>query len=91
MYDKLFRDHPASVDETYLEHMGVAFSFGSRMFVASLACFIHGLVPGFFTKTGSNAVRGLYERMVTKRHRGSVQATRALQDIALHGLSGDAI
>jgi len=91
MFDKLFTDHPKAVDETYFEHMGVAFSFGRHMFVASLACFVHGLVPGFFTKTGSNTVRTLYERMVTKRHRGSVQAQRVMQEIVQHGLSGDAI
>ena len=26
-----FTEHPASVGESYLEHMGVAFSFGGRM------------------------------------------------------------
>jgi len=34
----LFTDHPASVNETYLQHMGMAFSFGSRMVIAGLAC-----------------------------------------------------
>ncbi|HVJ39904.1 MAG TPA: DUF6356 family protein [Dongiaceae bacterium] len=91
MFDKLFRDHPASVDETYFEHMAVAASFGGRMFIASLACFVHALVPGLFVRTGSNAIRSLYERMVTHRHRGSAQAARTMQEIAVHGLSGDAI
>jgi len=28
---KLFRDHPATVGETYFEHMGTAFTFAGRL------------------------------------------------------------
>ena len=64
-----FTQHPASVNETYLEHMAVAGSFGWRMLTASLACFAHALLPFAFEKTGSTAIRELHERMVTKRVR----------------------
>ncbi|WP_349369615.1 DUF6356 family protein [Salinarimonas sp.] len=64
-----FTDHPASVGESYLEHMGVAFSFGVRMIGAGLACLAHGIFPFLFTKTGSRAVAALHERMVTNRAR----------------------
>jgi len=84
MFDKLFLDHPKSVDEGYFEHMGVALSFGGHMLLASLACFIHAFVPGLCVKTGSNAIRGLHTRMVTGRHRHG-------HNLSLHGLSGDAI
>ena len=33
--NRLFRDRPASVDESYLQHMGVASSFGWAMLQAS--------------------------------------------------------
>jgi hypothetical protein len=49
--------------------MGMAFSFGARMFFASLACFVHGLLPFVFVKTGSTTIDGLHERMVTNRRR----------------------
>jgi hypothetical protein len=49
---ELFNRHPRTVDETYLEHMGVASSFGFRMIVAGCACLIHGLLPFTFVKTG---------------------------------------
>jgi hypothetical protein len=42
------------------------------MLAAGLACLVHALIPGAFTKTGSKAVRHLHERMVTARHRGTV-------------------
>ena len=35
---RAFQDHPASVGESYLEHMGQAFSFGSAMVVSGIAC-----------------------------------------------------
>jgi hypothetical protein len=64
-----FTDHPASVGETYGQHMGVAFGFGGRMIVAGLACVIHGLLPFLFVKTGSATIRALHEDLVTHRRR----------------------
>jgi uncharacterized protein DUF6356 len=69
MLRRLFTEHPASVDETYLEHLGVATSFGVHMLVAGVACLIHALFPFLFVKTGSLAISGLHERMVTSRRR----------------------
>lgn len=67
MLDRLFRDHPASVNETYLEHMGVAASFGWAMLKASCACFVHALVPGLCERTGSRIITQLHGTMVTNR------------------------
>jgi hypothetical protein len=67
MIDRLFRDHPASVNETYLEHMAVAGSFGWAMLKASCACFLHALVPGLCERTGSRIITQLHMRMVTNR------------------------
>ena len=62
-----FTDHPASVNETYLQHMGQAFSFGRHMLVAALACFVHGLFPWLCLTRGSDTIRALHHRMVTHR------------------------
>ena len=64
---RLFTEHPATVGETYTEHMGSAFSFGSEMVVCGIACLLHGIFPFVFEKTGSDAVRRLHVRMVTHR------------------------
>ncbi|HKU95220.1 MAG TPA: DUF6356 family protein [Vineibacter sp.] len=64
-----FADHPASVGESYGEHMGVAFSFGGRMILAGIACLLHGLLPFLFVSTGSQTIRGLHQEMVTHRRR----------------------
>ncbi len=70
----LLPDHPASVGETYLGHMGAASSFGSRMVLAGLACMLHGLLPFLFTKTGSQTIELLYQRMVVRRRQSPAAA-----------------
>jgi len=74
---RAFTDHPASVDETYGEHMAMAASFGLRMFLGSLACFVHALLPFLFVKTGSRMITELHDRMVTNRRRHGPAAAAA--------------
>jgi hypothetical protein len=62
-----FTDHPATVDETYLQHMTMAFGFGGRMLLGALACFVHGLFPWMCLSRGSDTVRSLHQRMVSHR------------------------
>ena len=66
---RLFTEHPASVNETYGQHFGSAWYFGTRLVGAGLACLAHGLFPFLFTTTGSTAVRQLHDRMVVNRVR----------------------
>lgn len=67
MLNRLFRDHPAEVGETYGEHFAAAGGFGTRMVVGGVACMIHAVVPGMFVTTGSGMVKKLYDEMVAKR------------------------
>ena len=62
--NRAFAEHPASVGETYGEHFVVAGSFGWMLFKASLACFVHAVLPFAFEKTGSKAITELHTRMV---------------------------
>lgn len=71
---KLFTEHPASVDETYGEHLAMASGFGIRMILGGCACMIHGLLPFLFVKTGSAQIGTLHERMVTSRNRRQMPA-----------------
>ena len=54
-----FVDHPRSVGETYGEHFAVALGLGLRLIAAGAACVLHALVPCWFTRTGSRAVRAI--------------------------------
>lgn len=69
MIKRLFLDHPASVGESYFEHASFAARFGWTMFVGSLACFVHALVPALCQSTGSNTVLQLHNKLMQARAR----------------------
>ena len=66
---KCFTEHPASVGETYFGHMFTAFHFGVLLLGAGVACMIHGILPFWFTHTGSSTIRRLHQEMVEFRGR----------------------
>ena len=68
---RLFTEHPESVDETYVEHMVRASCFGGRMVVAGLACMVHALLPFIFVHSGSEAIDELHARMQATRRRAA--------------------
>jgi len=69
LFRSIFIEHPASVDETYLQHFISALSFGTKMVVAGVACMVHGLLPALFVTRGSDTVCALHERMVVNRRK----------------------
>jgi hypothetical protein len=68
-WNRLFRDHPASVNETYWQHLVAATGFGFRMIWGGIVCLVHALIPGVCCTKGSDMVLELHERMVTNRRR----------------------
>jgi hypothetical protein len=64
---RAFTEHPASIGETYSEHMGRAACFGLRMIGAGIACLVHALLPFLFVRTGSAAITELNDRLVANR------------------------
>jgi len=78
----LFNEHPATVGETYLEHLESAVGFGGRMILAGFACLLHGIFPFLFVTTGSRTIRHLHETMIT--HRSRVRAAPELTDIGAY-------
>ena len=76
-----FTEHPASVGETYGQHLASASGFSLRMIMGGLACLVHGLFPFLFVTTGSSMIRELHHRMVVARARGAVSdAGKSLDD-----------
>ena len=69
---RLFTDHPASVGESYAEHLATASGFGLRMVLAGLACMVHALLPFLFVKTGSVQISTLHDKMLANRRRNPV-------------------
>jgi hypothetical protein len=64
---KAFTEHPASVGETYGDHLVHATGFGVRMVLGGLACMLHGLLPFLFVKTGSEQIETLHGKMIVNR------------------------
>ncbi|NNE82037.1 MAG: hypothetical protein HKN18_17345 [Silicimonas sp.] len=62
----IFIAHPASVDETYFQHLRFALGFSLRLFGAGMAALIHALIPCLFEKTASNLIRDMHRRIVTR-------------------------
>lgn len=81
----LFTEHPDSVGESYVEHMGQAGYFGSRMILAGVACLLHGLLPFLFTRTGSRTIQHLHDRMVANRVRAQRDAAPRIGGSATAG------
>lgn len=67
MISRLFVDHPAAVNETYLQHAGVAGRFSLTLFVAAFAALVHAIVPGLCKTTASTLVAKL-NRELQSRH-----------------------
>jgi hypothetical protein len=74
---RLFTEHPASVGETYFEHLGTAIGFSTRMVLGGVACFLHALFPFAFRRTGSECIQQLHDRMVMNRTRHAHSTARA--------------
>lgn len=75
---RLFTRHPASVGETYLQHLRTALSFGLRMLGGGVACLVHSLLPFLFVRTASRCIEQLHDRMVV--HRSAVRRASLLDE-----------
>lgn len=66
-FDEIFLTHPKAAGESYFAHMAFAFRFSARLFRASCAAFIHGLVPELCETTASTAVLSLGDELRCRR------------------------
>ncbi len=53
---RAFTDHPASVGESYFEHMRFAARFAARLFAAAGAASVHAVLRLWFDKTASRLI-----------------------------------
>jgi hypothetical protein len=68
-----FTAHPASVGETYLEHLAFALAFGVRMTLGGVAAMVHAVFPFAFITTASRAL----DELNARRDRGKRLASPA--------------
>jgi len=72
-----FTEHPATVDETYLEHMVVSAGISRQLFKAAMCAAIHALFPWRHCTTASTKIKELHE-VVTTGARGDVPCDEVL-------------
>lgn len=65
-FTRLFSEHPASVGETYLQHMRVALGFAGPLARAAGAASVHAFLPFLFKTTASRTIRTLNDT-ITRR------------------------
>lgn len=77
----LFIDHPASVNETYFQHMFAALGFCGRFALGALVALIHAFLPFLFCRTGSRIIADLHQNMVTHRQRHGKAVTKVVNGL----------
>ncbi len=75
-FKTLFTEHPASVGESYVEHMGVALSFAGPLLGAGLAALVHAVLPFLCGTTASGTVKRLHARMMNRRPQPSAHSAQ---------------
>jgi hypothetical protein len=65
--DRLFSEHPRALGMSWAEHGRGAASIGARLIGAGAACFVHALVPGWFTQTAGKTITGMYDHIAKRR------------------------
>ena len=68
-WQRLFTDHPASVNESYWQHFGNAAGFGFKMLWGGIICLVHAVLPGVCCTKASEMIGELHDRMITNRRR----------------------
>lgn len=68
MIQRLFLNHPASVDESYLSHARFASGFSGWLLIAGLAAAVHAVLPFLFETTASRIIRRLHARIDNRGH-----------------------
>ena len=62
-----FIDHPASVDESYWQHLRFAMRFAFRLLAAGGAAVVHAFIPALFETTASRMVNSICQDL-NNRH-----------------------
>lgn len=63
---RYFLSHPRAVDESYLEHAGVAFRFSARLLGAGLAALVHAVIPCLFERTASSMIKTMHSEIASR-------------------------
>lgn len=66
---KLFRMHPQSIGETYVQHLLEAAYCGLIMLFSGVICIIHAIFPFLFITTASKRIVYLVQRFESRHNK----------------------
>lgn len=64
---RFLTEHPATVGETYGQHLGRALRSAVSLAGAAIACAVHALLPAFFVTTASRTITRLNDEIAGLR------------------------
>ncbi len=85
MTDRLLRaftEHPASVGESYWQHLAFALGFAIKLILAGLAALVHAVLPFLFKTTASRLIAEMAARTGNRTARANRSAEQAA-DVSL--------
>jgi hypothetical protein len=65
LVDRLFLEHPRSLDMSWAKHGGGAVKVGFQLIGAGVAALVHAAVPGIFGETASKTVIRIHDHIQT--------------------------
>jgi hypothetical protein len=65
LVDRLFLEHPRSLDMSWAKHGGGAVKVGFQLIGAGVAALVHAAVPGLFGETASKTVIRIHDHIQT--------------------------
>ena len=66
-FARLFTEHPNSLGMTWADHGAGAAKIGFELLGAAGACFVHAIVPGWFTETAGKKIVDLSDHIRQRR------------------------
>ena len=85
MTDRLLRaftEHPASVGESYWQHLAFALGFAVKLLLAGLAALVHAVLPFLFKTTASRLIAEMAAR-ACNRTAGTNRSADQAADVSL--------
>jgi hypothetical protein len=70
--NKLFTEHPSSLNESYSEHFLCAFTYGVRIVFSGFACLIHSVFPFLFKTAASDLANEIVNDVTFRKQTTSV-------------------
>jgi hypothetical protein len=64
---RLFTEHPHALGMSWAKHGAGAAKIGLELFGAAGACFVHAIVPGWFTETAGRKIINLSDQIRQRR------------------------